>query len=452
MKKTQTIILLAGLIALLSFCGVSGKRASRAGRRDFCQLSPERGTCRGSSSKWYYDSSSGECKTFIYGGCRGNNNRFATKTACERMCQPAACRYDSCSRTCPNGFIIDADGCNTCRCQPGPEQASCPAIECPDRCLHGYQTDSDGCMTCDCLSEPAQTPISRTRPQRQCPPVCYMYCQYGNKKDEHGCDICKCNSKEEACGSEQCMMECPTGFVTDNRGCELCECKATADAEPSCPTNACLKKCAFGFQKDSFGCDVCVCATSRPRNRQASDCSNRPMCSMFCPNGFLKGRDGCDICSCANRRTIQRQSTRNERPSGKRVSTDDGCGVRPMCAMHCQDGFQKDSKGCDTCTCRQNPPVRPAQLPAGNTADSPAQQPSNTSSQVPAQLPANIPSQQPDGSPAQIPASVPNADCSPKRCHKRMSCSFGFAKDEFGCDTCICNSSRTRSVSKGRSS
>jgi hypothetical protein len=33
-----------------------------------------------------------------------------------------------------------------------------------------------------------------------------------------------------------------------------------------------------------------------------------------------------------------------------------------------------------------------------------------------------------------------------------MSCSFGFAKDEFGCDTCICNSSRTRSVSKGRSS
>jgi hypothetical protein len=111
-----------------------------------------------------------------------------------------------------------------------------------------------------------------------------------------------------------------------------------------------------------------------------------------------------------------------------------------MCSMFCPDGFQKDRQGCDICACRQNSLVR----------DSAAQQPTTNSSQLPAQIPVNIPSQQPDDS--SNPISAPRAGCSIKRCHRTMTCSFGFAKDEDGCDACVCSSSKSRPASKRRGS
>jgi len=429
MERTLTIILFIGLLAILSCSNVSGRIQTRRSNikkeTDLCRLAPERGRCRMSQSKWYYDSSNAECRNFTYGGCGGNLNKFATKAACERVCK-TGCRDESCSRSCPDGFIIDAKGCNTCRCQPSPDQAFCPAIECPERCPQGYLTDSHGCMNCECRTEEVS---SRVSSQHDCPPVCYMYCPFGNKKDENDCDICSCKSKEEACGSQQCMMLCPTGFVTDSRGCELCQCNSAAEINQNCSVNQCLKECHYGFQKDSFGCEICACATWRNRQRQASDCSNSPICSMYCPNGFLKGRDGCDICRCAQG-SSDRRLTRIERRQGKGVSSEDDCGI-VMCRMHCAEGFQKDSKGCDTCACRQ----------AGNHSNAASQLPANvSSSDTPAQLPAEVSTQ--------IPVLT---DCIAKRCHKRMTCSFGFAKDEFGCDTCVCNHARSRNAKRRES-
>ena len=54
---------------------------------EFCNDKPEIGTCRGSFEKWYFDTESGGCKTFIYGGCDGNQNNFETQDQCEKSCQ-----------------------------------------------------------------------------------------------------------------------------------------------------------------------------------------------------------------------------------------------------------------------------------------------------------------------------------------------------------------------------
>lgn len=35
---------------------------------------------------WYFNSESGDCEEFIYGGCGGNANRFETKKICENRC------------------------------------------------------------------------------------------------------------------------------------------------------------------------------------------------------------------------------------------------------------------------------------------------------------------------------------------------------------------------------
>ncbi|XP_076032052.1 proteoglycan-like sulfated glycoprotein papilin isoform X2 [Oratosquilla oratoria] len=51
-----------------------------------CHLPKVEGPCSGSVTSWYHDAESGTCKLFIYGGCLGNNNRFIDKDECEKAC------------------------------------------------------------------------------------------------------------------------------------------------------------------------------------------------------------------------------------------------------------------------------------------------------------------------------------------------------------------------------
>ena len=44
------------------------------------------GPCEALIQKWYFDSETGKCSEFGYGGCEGNGNRFSTKEECEITC------------------------------------------------------------------------------------------------------------------------------------------------------------------------------------------------------------------------------------------------------------------------------------------------------------------------------------------------------------------------------
>ncbi|XP_075168461.1 uncharacterized protein LOC142240639 [Haematobia irritans] len=64
-----------------------------------CRNAPAQPRCRGPrnlgqarrgcrmATRWWYDTSSGSCKSFKYRGCGGNANRFCTKEACEERCE-----------------------------------------------------------------------------------------------------------------------------------------------------------------------------------------------------------------------------------------------------------------------------------------------------------------------------------------------------------------------------
>ncbi|XP_068094576.1 actinia tenebrosa protease inhibitors-like isoform X2 [Hyperolius riggenbachi] len=53
---------------------------------DICTLGPETGPCRGNMKRYYYDKKTKSCQTFVYGGCQGNRNNFQTLRECTRTC------------------------------------------------------------------------------------------------------------------------------------------------------------------------------------------------------------------------------------------------------------------------------------------------------------------------------------------------------------------------------
>ncbi|XP_028249748.1 tissue factor pathway inhibitor a isoform X2 [Parambassis ranga] len=52
-----------------------------------CHLAEAPGPCRGLLSRYFFDSESGQCKHFFYGGCFGNANNFRSMADCQARCQ-----------------------------------------------------------------------------------------------------------------------------------------------------------------------------------------------------------------------------------------------------------------------------------------------------------------------------------------------------------------------------
>nr|XP_015222226.1 PREDICTED: protein AMBP [Lepisosteus oculatus] len=58
-----------------------------------CKLAPDAGPCLGYMTRFHYNSSLMACQSFGYGGCLGNGNNFVTEKECLQSCRTeAACR------------------------------------------------------------------------------------------------------------------------------------------------------------------------------------------------------------------------------------------------------------------------------------------------------------------------------------------------------------------------
>ncbi|MGB5813122.1 MAG: BPTI/Kunitz-type proteinase inhibitor domain-containing protein [Polyangiales bacterium] len=53
---------------------------------DVCRAPAAVGPCDAAFERWYYDADSGQCETFVWGGCGGNPNNFESLEACEVAC------------------------------------------------------------------------------------------------------------------------------------------------------------------------------------------------------------------------------------------------------------------------------------------------------------------------------------------------------------------------------
>ena len=70
-----------------SFCGGRGVSSSRKSvDKPDCHLPAEVGPCRAALERYFFNKESGKCEVFVFGGCSGNANNFASIEACEKQC------------------------------------------------------------------------------------------------------------------------------------------------------------------------------------------------------------------------------------------------------------------------------------------------------------------------------------------------------------------------------
>lgn len=57
-----------------------------ASKAKSCLKEPVTGMCRASLTRYFYDQITGQCSTFVYGGCGGNENNFLSLEECQATC------------------------------------------------------------------------------------------------------------------------------------------------------------------------------------------------------------------------------------------------------------------------------------------------------------------------------------------------------------------------------
>lgn len=63
----------------------------------FCAYRADTGPCRASLPRFFFNVLTGQCEAFVYGGCRGNENRFGSREECRQRCLAGA------AGCCPGG-------------------------------------------------------------------------------------------------------------------------------------------------------------------------------------------------------------------------------------------------------------------------------------------------------------------------------------------------------------
>ncbi|KAK8394131.1 hypothetical protein O3P69_006372 [Scylla paramamosain] len=117
-----------------------------------CYLPQVVGPCTGSVPSWYHDTQTGTCKSFIYGGCLGNNNRYISKEECEEKCvipeKTDACLLDVMPGPCRGNYSrwFYDENAGSCKqfsyggCK-GNDNNFLSEKECMQRCIRGRSKD-----------------------------------------------------------------------------------------------------------------------------------------------------------------------------------------------------------------------------------------------------------------------------------------------------------------------
>ena len=200
--------------------------------------------------------------------CGANGETYPNN--CEAQCAGVTVEYrgactvpcpdmNTCTKSCPGGYVIDSNGCKLCECKDACDacttdyrpvccknadstqletprtygnQCTAECAGCKEWSDGACPTRTNGCDSCPadvrrevcgrdgntyanrCMAEECHhVEVAYESRCGDCPPVtCALYCEYGYKKDgTTGCETCACNEEPSRCGPN--LPPCPTGLV-----------------------------------------------------------------------------------------------------------------------------------------------------------------------------------------------------------------------------------------------
>ncbi|XP_017001607.2 papilin isoform X1 [Drosophila takahashii] len=187
---------------------IAGREPAVGSAKEICLLPLATGRCNGRANqerRWYYDDSVGNCVSFIYQGCAGNQNNFRSFEACMNQCRPESndadnaigqnpCdTFDSECRElrCPYGVRREAaqsqPECTQCVCENPCEGYSCPEGQ---QCAIDVSSSDDRqfAPVCRLINKPGECPALSANASG-CARECYSDadCLGENKCCNDGC-------------------------------------------------------------------------------------------------------------------------------------------------------------------------------------------------------------------------------------------------------------------------
>ncbi|XP_078366590.1 uncharacterized protein LOC144650724 isoform X3 [Oculina patagonica] len=169
-----------------------------------CSLPVEKGRCRASMRRFFFNSTSRQCEEFRFGGCEGSANRFDTEKDCNEFCGS----LDACQlNPCPDPYAI----CSIS--DSGERECTCPEICTADYspvCGTDGQTYSNECqMKVSACKQgmmiKVKSPGKCNNNPGYCPTVDPQMCrgdQYDSCFDDASCDV------SEKCCHDGCRKLC----------------------------------------------------------------------------------------------------------------------------------------------------------------------------------------------------------------------------------------------------
>ncbi|XP_029026207.1 kunitz-type protease inhibitor 2 [Betta splendens] len=73
-------------VATCTVSALPSAKEPSPGDKELCKADPEAGHCRAAFPRWFFNHRTGNCETFIYGGCGGNENNFNSRESCFATC------------------------------------------------------------------------------------------------------------------------------------------------------------------------------------------------------------------------------------------------------------------------------------------------------------------------------------------------------------------------------
>ncbi|WKY11925.1 hypothetical protein Q1695_003474 [Nippostrongylus brasiliensis] len=211
------------------------KEATPVVSNDFsnvCKNDVDAGECNGVFQRFAFDTESGECRPFTYGGCGGNGNNFATLAECRIKCQKVAlspgnlCEHD-----------IEVGECSGVFVRFGYDKSN---NDCRQFTYGGCGGNGNNFAT---IQECRNVCVKKVcNPNPQCD---LTRCQIVNNRN--GCPFCSCPPTNQPLppgpGSSQCPEidadKCkePCIVINNRKGCKDCVCPSLPGADASPPAS-----------------------------------------------------------------------------------------------------------------------------------------------------------------------------------------------------------------------